>query len=377
MKKSMRIPAALCAAVLSASILPTVSDFPSVSASVSAESILGAPTGLKGGTSKGNVVLSWSKVKYADAYRIYYSTAPKCEYTLYETVKGTKSTVKGLTGGTTYYFKVSAIITDDDGEYEEGKPSKRLKVTLKEQSPVKQESTGMGLKAADTPNGTITFTWNKVKGASYYVYSWVCGDEQTIFREDSSYRKSKDIQLTTTTAKIYVLPGQTYKFTVTAHKKNGDVIGEPAELKITAAGNKNIITLYDNPLGRFLYVNHAKIDIPIPADVGIPASEPSGDNDKNFDYIGKIYSEGINESEANQFCVGYMNKYINKLKEAGITVEAGSHDTGHDTWAKFWANDGYNLYYKGTYIGYVNAWYGYNNSNAVMLVVGVEFAHTK
>ena len=53
--------------------------------------------------------VSWDAVKNADSYIVYYSTEKKEGFESYGQTTKTSATVKGLTAGTKYYFRVKAV----------------------------------------------------------------------------------------------------------------------------------------------------------------------------------------------------------------------------------------------------------------------------
>ena len=75
-----------------------------------------APTGLTAVSGFGTMQLNWTAPIGADTYNIYRSTSPDAEGTTpYATGVATNSFQDtGLTGGTVYYYRVSAV--DDGGE---------------------------------------------------------------------------------------------------------------------------------------------------------------------------------------------------------------------------------------------------------------------
>ena len=60
-------------------------------------------------TDKGKVKLSWSKLKSASEYEVWYSTSQSGEYTKLADVSGTSFTHSKGEKGTTYYYKVRAV----------------------------------------------------------------------------------------------------------------------------------------------------------------------------------------------------------------------------------------------------------------------------
>jgi cellulose 1,4-beta-cellobiosidase len=70
-----------------------------------------APTNVMATASSGQVALNWSASPGATSYNIYRSTTPGAEgSTPYRTgITATSFTDTGLSNGTTYYYKVSAV----------------------------------------------------------------------------------------------------------------------------------------------------------------------------------------------------------------------------------------------------------------------------
>lgn len=117
--KKTKIAAVALAAVMSVSMLPQTTVLPSLGVTASAASTsskLAAPTGIKTSVSENKIQLSWNKVSGADAYIVYkYDSATKT-LKQYKSVTGTTCTVKDLTAGTKYYFKVAALVKTN-GKY--------------------------------------------------------------------------------------------------------------------------------------------------------------------------------------------------------------------------------------------------------------------
>lgn len=93
---------------------------------------LPAPSGIKVTPGNSCLTISWKSVDEADAYRIYIYDAKTRKYKAYKTVKGTKYTIKNLSNGKAYKFKVAALRYDNDTKkYVAGKTSKALSGTPK------------------------------------------------------------------------------------------------------------------------------------------------------------------------------------------------------------------------------------------------------
>lgn len=91
---------------------------------------LAAPTGIKSEKTKNTVTLTWNSVSGADAYRVYIYDSSKGKYVKYKDVSGAKCTVKGLSSGKTYKFKVAAL-EEVNGKYKAGQLSKPISVKTK------------------------------------------------------------------------------------------------------------------------------------------------------------------------------------------------------------------------------------------------------
>ena len=93
---------------------------------------LSAPNSVSTKAGNSKITLSWSSIEGADAYRIYVYDAASKKYKALKTVKGTKYTIKNLTNGKTYKFKVAAVrYNASTKKYEPGKLSGAVKATPK------------------------------------------------------------------------------------------------------------------------------------------------------------------------------------------------------------------------------------------------------
>ena len=116
-------------------------------------------TGLKvKKTTTTTVKLSWKKVTGAESYKVYYSTNGK----KWKSVKATKNsvTVKKLTSGKNYQFKVKAVA---------GKYTGTASATVKTATKVKKVTLS-SVKSAKKTQATVT--WKTVSGASGYVVEY-------------------------------------------------------------------------------------------------------------------------------------------------------------------------------------------------------------
>lgn len=92
---------------------------------------LAAPTGIKATKTDSQIVLTWSKVSGAEAYRVYKYNEKTGKYVKYKDVTGTKCTVTGLKGGTTYKFKIYSL-DKQSGKYVQQTASKEVSFTTKQ-----------------------------------------------------------------------------------------------------------------------------------------------------------------------------------------------------------------------------------------------------
>ena len=85
---------------------------------------LAAPNSVNAKAGDSKVTLSWSSVEGADGYRIYIYDSASKKYKTYKTIKSTKCTIKNLSNGKSYKFKVAAVrYNSSTKKYEAGKVS--------------------------------------------------------------------------------------------------------------------------------------------------------------------------------------------------------------------------------------------------------------
>ena len=186
--------------------------------SASAEKI-SAPKTVKATTTTSSVTLSWSKVKGADYYRIYYrlSTKDKWKTAVTKTTETTK-TFEKLPAGRKYFFAVRSFDKTKNGaDYSE---MKKLNTATKPATPEK-------ITATPTVK-TVKLKWSKVEGATHYrVYQNVNG-------------KWKNLGMTTKTGKtIKNLKSDTsYTFAVRAYVKTKTINVFGAKKMVKATTNR-------------------------------------------------------------------------------------------------------------------------------------------
>lgn len=74
--------------------------------------VLSAPNSINTKAGDSKITLSWSSVEGADGYRIYIYDSASKKYKTYKTIKSTKCTIKNLSNGKSYKFKVAAVRYD-------------------------------------------------------------------------------------------------------------------------------------------------------------------------------------------------------------------------------------------------------------------------
>lgn len=165
-----------------------------------------AVSGLKSTSETDSITLSWDKVKGATGYRIFqYNTSAKKYEVLVRKTVGNSYTVKNLEKAKNYAFIVKAYIKTENGYFYSRQGAKIVTCTAVDKCKI--------AKISQTTE-SISFNWNKVKGATgYRVYVY-----------DSSKNTYK--KFVTTTALKYVhknlKPTKVYTFAVKAYRKAGD-----------------------------------------------------------------------------------------------------------------------------------------------------------
>ena len=148
-----------------------------------------------------DVQISWSKVKYANAYKVYFKATGDKGYKYYGTFTGTSAKRANNADGKKYTFKVVPCITVNGGYYEDDS-SKTASITM--------------LKTVATPkvskysSSKVKVSWTDISGESGYQVG-VYSDKAC----------TKKVTTTTTTGKyktISVKKGVTYYYKVRAYK---------------------------------------------------------------------------------------------------------------------------------------------------------------
>jgi fibronectin type 3 domain-containing protein len=123
---------------------------------------LPAPTNLTATAGPGQAVLSWTAASGATSYTVSYGTTSGGPYpTTVTGLTGTGTTINGLTGGTTYYFIVTALNNSSSSA-----PSNQAST-----APLALPNVPTGLSAT-VGNTQVALTWNSSPGATSYTISY-------------------------------------------------------------------------------------------------------------------------------------------------------------------------------------------------------------
>ena len=153
------------------------------------------------------IKLSWKAVKGATAYRIYkYNPKTKAYKSVAYVTDGTSYTMKKLTAGEVYKFKIRAYSVLDCGKFIGGL-SAEFKSSTKPATPV--------VKAISS-KGKVTLTWKDVNGETGYkvYYAQKGSNEYKLYSELKANKKKAVVSS--------LKKGKTYKFRVRAVKTNAN-----------------------------------------------------------------------------------------------------------------------------------------------------------
>lgn len=137
---------------------------------------VGAVTGLSASADGKQAALRWNGVDGATGYNVYMSTSRDSGYTLNTTAESASATVSGLSGSTTYFFKVAACVTTDQGKTFEGPHSAAVSVTTPA-APVSYSGNGnQVVNGVDIPAGSY-YAEFKNNGSSNFIAKLYYGDK--------------------------------------------------------------------------------------------------------------------------------------------------------------------------------------------------------
>jgi fibronectin type 3 domain-containing protein len=169
-----------------------------------------APSGLTATAGPGQVALAWTASSGATSYNVYYATATgvtTANGTKVAAGSGTTYTVTGLTGGTKYYFIVTAV--NDSGESTASTEANATPII-----PVPAAPTGLTAKAGPSQ---VSLAWTASAGATSYNVYYGTATGVTI----ANGKKVGGITTTTHTVSS-LTSGKAYFFIVTAVNAAGE-----------------------------------------------------------------------------------------------------------------------------------------------------------
>ena len=140
------------------------------------------PSGIKvNATGEGELTLTWNKTSGATQYNVYRYRGDTKQYVYLGTSYTQTYIAKNLTGGTSYYFKVMAVIK-----------SNGLTLTGPMSAAVNTKALGTpatptGLKVVSNGGGQMTLTWNSSYGATQYNVYRYRGDVKQYVYIGTSY----------------------------------------------------------------------------------------------------------------------------------------------------------------------------------------------
>jgi len=148
-----------------------------------------------------DVVFSWSKVKGASGYYVYYKKSTSKSYAQLTRTTGTTVTKKNLTDGAKYYFKVVPYVKVGDDRYQSDKYKTASIYTLKKVATPKVTKSG----------SKVRVKWTNISGESGYQISK--STKKTGTKIVSTYKTTKG-----TYKKITAKKGTKYYYKVRAYK---------------------------------------------------------------------------------------------------------------------------------------------------------------
>ncbi|GHV17361.1 hypothetical protein FACS189493_4850 [Spirochaetia bacterium] len=175
-------------------------------------------------TTANSIRISWNSVDDATQYRIYRAVGATSTYSSVGTSTITSYTSTGLSQNMTYYFKVSAYVKGS-----EQTQSAYISGTTGASGP---PAVPGGLRAVRTADDTVRVSWSAVSGAvNYIVY------QSTSFGGTYQYYGS----VTDTFCSVYVAPGVSYYFKVSAVNAIGEG-SQSASVAVSTPGSISNIT---------------------------------------------------------------------------------------------------------------------------------------
>ena len=161
-----------------------------------------APASVKAASAGYNKAkISWAKVKGASSYEVYKYDRKAKKYVKAGTATGTSLTVKGLTAGTKYSFKVRAYNKAD-----------KIYSGWSKTVSVKPVPAKTSVKAKNLKGKKAQVSWKKVDGASGYTVYRAAGKGS--YKAVKTVKSGKTVKFTNKSLK----KGATYKYKVKAYR---------------------------------------------------------------------------------------------------------------------------------------------------------------
>jgi fibronectin type 3 domain-containing protein/putative cell wall-binding protein len=217
----------------------------------------------------GNVVITWNSVSTAKQYEVYRSDSENGEYNLIGTVDGTTYTDNVLIGGTTYYYKVKAILSgsaDLSSEFSnitfatvalkapvvtgENNADGHIVISWKSVTnassyEIYRGSSASDMKVIETTNSTSYVDSETERGATYfYKVKAIYKDDETLSSKDSNVVEMTDHTIATGTEALF--PERVNSLRVSGQNRYDTAISTANSLKTALGVEKfeNIIVAY-------------------------------------------------------------------------------------------------------------------------------------
>ena len=180
-------------------------------------------------------LVTWTSISAADGYELWRSRTENGKYSLMKSVEGTATSNYNLSVGGTYYYKVRAYKTKDDGEVEYGSYSAAMPITIITVAKTRIKS------VEQVAGDSAKVVWAYMSSAkSYEVWRSISDNEHYELLRTTTGTAIQDCNL---------LDGQTYYYKIRAYDDEGEttVYGDFSdELSICMIGTPVIATLTQN-----------------------------------------------------------------------------------------------------------------------------------
>lgn len=148
-----------------------------------------------------DVTVSWSKVKYATAYKVYYKKAGDTAYTGLGTFTGTSAKKSNLADGQKYTFRVMPCTTVNGGYYRDDSGKNATVTALKKVS---------APKVTKYNSSKVKVAWTDISGETGYQIG--------IYSDKACTKVAKAVYATGKSTTIKVTKNTTYYYRIRAYK---------------------------------------------------------------------------------------------------------------------------------------------------------------